>query len=188
MSTNIFCANLLSTPRGPGHPGRIPGTSQLHALQSPDPKADLCALFFFLEDFLTKRSIPSKWTRRIWVANCCLPPWRPWRTPDKQTVGTVTASDKILTLQALSSSLSAGTAKRGCLGQGKAFWQSVPQNDRVHLHILEKIRRLPRLSEFQKNPRVRKNFVRNSGAGNGCANFMGAWKNASVPQEEKPCP
>ena len=29
---------------------------------------------------------------------------------------------------------------------------------------------------FQKNPRVRKIFVRNSGAGNGCANFMGAWK------------
>ena len=40
---------------------------------------------------------------------------------------------------------------------------------------------------FQKNPRVRKIFVRNSGAGNGCANFMDAWKNASVLQE-KPCP
>ena len=26
----------------------------------------------------------------------------------------------------------------------------------------------------QKNPRVRKIFVRNSGAGNGCANFMDA--------------
>ena len=30
---------------------------------------------------------------------------------------------------------------------------------------------------FQKNPRVRKIRVRNSGAGNGCANFMGTWKN-----------
>ena len=30
-------------------------------------------------------------------------------------------------------------------------------------------------------------FVRNSGAGNGCANFMDAWKNASVLQE-KQCP
>ena len=30
--------------------------------------------------------------------------------------------------------------------------------------------------ETQKNPRVRKIFVRNSGAGNGCANFMGTWK------------
>ena len=36
--------------------------------------------------------------------------------PEKQAVGTVTASHKVLTLQALSSSLNAGTAKRGCLG------------------------------------------------------------------------
>ena len=28
----------------------------------------------------------------------------------------------------------------------------------------------------QKNPRVRKISVRNSGAGNGCVNFMDAWK------------
>ena len=27
-------------------------------------------------------------------------------------------------------------------------------------------------------------FVRNSGAGNGCANFMGAWKNAFFLQEK----
>ena len=40
---------------------------------------------------------------------------------------------------------------------------------------------------YQKNPRVRKICVRNSGAGNGCANFMGAWKNALFLQE-KPCP
>ena len=38
--------------------------------------------------------------------------------------------------------------------------------------------------EYQKNPRVRKIFVRTSGAGNGCANFMDAWKNASVLQEK----
>ena len=31
-------------------------------------------------------------------------------------------------------------------------------------------------SVFQKNPRVRKIRVRNSGAGNGCANFMDTWK------------
>ena len=41
--------------------------------------------------------------------------------------------------------------------------------------------------QFQKNPRVRKMFVGNSGAENGCANFMDAWKNASALQE-KPCP
>ena len=40
----------------------------------------------------------------------------PRRAPEKQTVGTVRASHKMLTLQALSSSLNAGTAKRGCLG------------------------------------------------------------------------
>ena len=36
--------------------------------------------------------------------------------PEKQTVGTATASHKILTLQALASSLNAGIARRGCLG------------------------------------------------------------------------
>ena len=36
----------------------------------------------------------------------------------------------------------------------------------------------------QKNPRVRKIFVRNSGAGNGCVNFMDAWKNAFFLQEK----
>ena len=39
----------------------------------------------------------------------------PRRAPEEQTVGTVTASQKMLTLQALSGSLNAGTAKRGCL-------------------------------------------------------------------------
>ena len=32
--------------------------------------------------------------------------------------------------------------------------------------------------------RVRKIFVRNSGAGNGCANFMDAWQKASVLQDK----
>ena len=44
-----------------------------------------------------------------------------WRIPEKQTLGTVTASHTMLTLHALSSSLNAGTANRGCLGRGKAF-------------------------------------------------------------------
>ena len=48
-------------------------------------------------------------------------PGDPDRTPEKQTVGTVTASHKMLTLEALSSSLNTGTAKRGCLGRGEAF-------------------------------------------------------------------
>ena len=53
----------------------------------------------------------------------------PPRTLEKHSVATVTASHKMLTLQALSSSLTAGTARRGCLGRGE-------QNGRVHLHIL----------------------------------------------------
>ena len=42
----------------------------------------------------------------------------------------------------------------------------------------------PRSPLFQKNPRVRKIRVRNSGAGNGCANFMDTWKNALFLQEK----
>ena len=38
--------------------------------------------------------------------------------------------------------------------------------------------------QIRKNPRVRKIRVRDSGAGNGCANFMGAWKNAFFLQEK----
>ena len=47
----------------------------------------------------------------------------------------------MLTLQALSSSLNAGAAKGGCLRRGEALGalrQSVPQNGRVHLHIIER--------------------------------------------------
>ena len=48
--------------------------------------------------------------------------WCSRRNPEKQTVGTVTASQKVLSLQALSSSLNAGTGKGGgCLGRGEAF-------------------------------------------------------------------
>ena len=50
------------------------------------------------------------------------------------TPGKPLASHEMLTLQALSSSLNPGTAKRGCLGQGKPLgdlWQPVPQNSRI---------------------------------------------------------
>ena len=46
----------------------------------------------------------------------------PRRTPEKQTVGTVTASQKMPSLQALSSSLNAGPGKGGCLGPRRGFW------------------------------------------------------------------
>ena len=77
--------------------------------------------------------------RKLLLTPSGAPPPPP-RTPEKQTVGTVTVSHQMLALQALSSSLNAGTAKRGCLGRGGllgALRQSVPQNGRAHLHILE---------------------------------------------------
>ena len=40
--------------------------------------------------------------------------------------------------------------------------------------------------QFQKNPRVRKIRVRNSGARNGCANFMDTWKKC-VLSAGNPC-
>ena len=49
------------------------------------------------------------------------PPLATPENPEKQAVGTVTPSHKMLNLQALSSSLNAGTAKRGWRGRGKAF-------------------------------------------------------------------
>ena len=39
---------------------------------------------------------------------------------------------------------------------------------------IQKYQDTPRLHKFE-NPRVRNFSARNSGAGNGCANFMGAW-------------
>ena len=66
----------------------------------------------------------------------------PRKTPEKQTVSTVTACHQMLILQALSSSLSmpaamqreAASAEERLLGDLQQF---VPQNGRVHLHIIE---------------------------------------------------
>ena len=66
-------------------------------------------------------SIPSKWAEGLGHKLLLTPSADPHRAPEKQTVGTVTISHKMLPLQALSSSLNAGTAKRGCLGRGEAF-------------------------------------------------------------------
>ena len=46
----------------------------------------------------------------------------PCRTPEKQIVGTVTATQKMLSLQALSSSLNAGAAKGGLPEPRRGFW------------------------------------------------------------------
>ena len=42
--------------------------------------------------------------------------------------------------------------------------------------------------KYQKNPRVRKIRVRNSGAGNGCTHFMDAWKKCVHSAGKNPCP
>ena len=48
----------------------------------------------------------------------------------------------------------------------------------------QNIAHLLKVLKNQKNPRVHKICVRNSGAGNGCANFMDTWKNAFFLQEK----
>ena len=35
VRTNFCCTNFLHTPRGPGHPGKIPGTSQIPFFETP---------------------------------------------------------------------------------------------------------------------------------------------------------
>ena len=73
------------------------------------------------------------------------PPLATPRQPEKQTVGAVTASHKMLSLQALSSSLNASTAKRGSLSRGKAFeWPLAvcpPKRPRPFTHYREKLNR-----------------------------------------------
>ena len=65
----------------------------------------------------------------------------PRRAPEKQTVGTVTTSHKMLTLQALSSSLNAGALQReAALAEERLLGdlrQSVPQNGLVHQHTID---------------------------------------------------
>ena len=34
MNTNFFCTDFLDTPRNLGHPGNIPGTSQVPSLET----------------------------------------------------------------------------------------------------------------------------------------------------------
>ena len=38
MRTNFFYTNFLNTPRGPGHPGKIPGTSQILLFEPKEDK------------------------------------------------------------------------------------------------------------------------------------------------------
>ena len=75
------------------------------------------------------------------------------RTPEKQTVGTVT-SHRMLTLQALSSSLMPALKREAARTEERLLGdlrQPVPQNGRVRLHIID--RRLPGDSFFDFSAR-----------------------------------
>ena len=86
---------------------------------------------------MPKLSRPSKWTRRVWVANCCWPPTTPGKGRKSrlwvlwQNLTTCLPFCKhfrALPIQAKQ------RAEERPLGD---FWQSVPRNGRVHLHIIE---------------------------------------------------
>ena len=71
-------------------------------------------------------SIPSKWTQRVSVANCCWPPpWRPTEKPLKSRQWVLwqhlTTCSTCKHFQALSIP---AVRKRGCLGRGKALGKS----------------------------------------------------------------
>ena len=81
-------------------------SSQMFLFVSAFNKKHVC---LFLPTMITLLSLPSKLL--------LTPSGDPRRTPEKQTVGSVTASQKMPALQALSSSLNAGAAKGGCLAE-----------------------------------------------------------------------
>ena len=87
------------------------------------------------------KSIPSKWTRRVWVANCC---WTPLVTPAeplKRRPWVLCLVSKnanpASTFELFQSQRCKGWlpgAEERLFG---ALQQSVPQNGRVHLHITD---------------------------------------------------
>ena len=83
--------------------------------------------------------MPSKWTRRVWVANCCwLPRWTP-RSPWKAARGYCDSISPCKHFRAFSMPAlqrEAAWAEERLLG---ALRQSVPQNGRVHLHTRENL-------------------------------------------------
>ena len=58
MRTNFFCTNFLNTPRGPGHPDKIPGTSQI-------PLFETQGLQTCLGEGFEKREIPESGYERV---------------------------------------------------------------------------------------------------------------------------
>ena len=82
---------------------------------------------------LIAHGVPKKWPKYTYAEQMdaeglgrkllLTPSGDPRRTPEEQTVGTVTASQNMLTLQALSSSLHAGRRCKGRLPEPRrGFW------------------------------------------------------------------
>ena len=58
----------------------------------------------------------------------------------------------------------------------------------IDLRGIQEIGPCTRQSGFRKILASINIFARNSGVGNGCANFMGAWKNSFLSAGKPPCP
>ena len=101
MRTNFFCTNLLNTPKGPGDPGKIPGTSQVSSFQTRG---------------------------RQTLEESCSPPRRLWRSswgacPSHASPG------RMKSTQALHLS-SIGVLEGGCLEQHCSFLKWKPRKPR----------------------------------------------------------
>ena len=80
----------------------------------------------------------------------------PCRTPEKQPVGTVTASHKMLTLQALSSSLNAGTARRAAWAEERHLVPSGSPSPRTAASIYTSQRQAPKHPPHQTESELQK--------------------------------
>ena len=77
------------------------------------------SVIYYLTNFYTEQVDAEGLGRKLLLTLLVTPR----RAPEKQTIGTATASHKMLTLQVLSSSLNApGTAKGGLPGPRRGFW------------------------------------------------------------------
>ena len=119
----IFAPNRSETLQNKGFgASRLKiGAPQKRRFNDHGSNAPFSTLWVLLE------SRPSKWTQRVWVANCC---WPPPPTPGEPLKSRLWALWQ--PLSALQRE--AGWAEEWLLGDLR---QSVPQTGRVHLHITQ---------------------------------------------------
>ena len=89
MCTIFVCASFLNTPRDPGHPGRIPGTSQIPLFETQGRQSfEGGHELFGHHPFAWKTPTPSGGLRTQKVNPCAflsfLKPWDP-SFPEKKT-------------------------------------------------------------------------------------------------------